>query len=107
MRAPSSTTAGAVHIPGWTLRPAGAGRRIHPCGQGAVVVRVPSDVELGAPPTTIERRLGIRTGATRTRAAAREISPRAVVLALSPTDRLTMAGAMSRATRFMTLISGL
>ena len=35
------------------------------------------------------------------------MSTRTVVLASSPTDRLTTAGAISSATRFITLISGL
>src|SRR3954471_15638107 len=100
-RRPPSTSAPRA------LRPARAGRRIHACDQGAVVVRLPSDAELGAPPTTIERRLEITTDTTMIRTAPTAMSTRAVVFAPSPTDRLTTAGAMSRATRFMTLISGL
>ncbi len=60
-----------------------------------------------APPTTTERRLETTTAATMTSTAPSAMSTRTVVSAPSPTCSPTTAGAMSSATRFITLISGL
>src|SRR3712207_8217761 len=64
------------------------------CDQGTVVVSV-DEVSVEAPPTTTERRLEMTTEITITRTAPNAISRRAVVLAPSPTDMLTIAGARS------------
>src|SRR3954452_19353791 len=87
----------------------GAGRRIPVCGggvgaQGAVVVSV-SWLSLAAPPTTTDRRLEISTAVTMISTATIAMTVRTGVLASSPTERATTAGAMSSATRFITLIS--
>ena len=58
-------------------------------------------------PTTTDRRLDTTTAATMIRVAARAMAMRIASLASSPTERLTTAGAMISATRFITLISGL
>ena len=65
------------------------------------------DVSVAAPPTTTERRLETTTAPTMTSTATSAIATRSPVLASSPTDMVTTAGAMIRATRFITLISGL
>src|SRR3954466_8631384 len=74
--------------------------------QGALVVRAP-ELSWAVPPTTVDRRLETTTAPTITSAATTAIDTRIVVLAPCPTERLTTAGAMSSATRFITLISGL
>ena len=66
-----------------------------------------TELSAGVSAMVVERRLDTTTAATIIAAAISAMVSRSGVEADSPTEKVTMAGAISTETRFITLISGL